>query len=64
MMIIDNDRTIERYQILKKSPEEGVVGTSVFRKSSTGGFLRYPRDQWRKVNFCPVKWTELSGKLG
>ncbi len=24
-----------------------------------GEFLRYPRDQWRKVNFCPLGGAEL-----
>ncbi len=33
--------------------------TSVPRKCSKGGFLTYPGDQWRKVNFCPLEEAEL-----
>ena len=29
-----------------------------------GEFLRYPRDQWRKVNFCPLEGAELWEKQG
>ncbi len=26
-----------------------------------GNLLRHPRDQWRKVNFCPCRWQSYGG---